>query len=84
MKTKCTNCTGTRRASISKLTKFLEENGVELFEYLYKKKPAFKPNLAWWLVIMGLDSVASVLSRVVTRLQGLPTLLGEQEAQLED
>lgn len=84
MKTTCPKFMDTRWASMSKLTKFLEENRVEISEYLDEKNPACKPDVVWWVVLIGLDSVASVLSKVVKRLQGLSTLLGEQKAQLEE
>lgn len=82
MKVTCPKFMKTRLASISKLTEFHEETCVELFEQHDEKKPACKPDVDCWVVLIGLDSVASMLSRVVARLQGLATLLGEQETQL--
>lgn len=54
-----------------------------LIVYLDQKQPASKRDVGWWVVFLGLNRFASKICKVVTRLQGLTMLLGEQKVQLK-
>lgn len=74
----------TRWLSMKKLTKFLEKFRVRICVYLEEKNPACTPTAIWWVYnMLALDRVATELTDVVTRLQGLTTLLSQQAAQLQ-
>ena len=45
--------------------------------------PAYTPKPDWWIVLLYFDSVATVLPSTVSRLQGLITILSQQEAELK-
>eukprot|EP00171_Calliarthron_tuberculosum_P002966 IDg2966t1 len=49
-----------------------------------QKQPACAPSLNWWILVLCLDSVATVLAATCSRLQGMSTLLSQQEAQLRE
>jgi hypothetical protein len=56
---------------------------VRIATYLEEKKPACTPTRKWWIVMLCLDSVATILSATCTGLQGLTTLLHQQVSQFE-
>ena len=62
---------------------WLKMHCVRVTKYLNAKKPACTPTVDWWIVLLCLESVATVLSSTVMRLQGLSTLLSQQEAKLK-
>ncbi len=62
---------------MKKLSTYLQKNRAAICEYLDVKKPACTPSLAWWIQPLALDAVASEITAVVSRLQGLSTLLNE-------
>ena len=68
---------------MKRVTAWLKKHRVRVVEYLNAKKPACTPTVDWWIVLLCLNSVATVLSSVVARLQGLSTLLSQQEAKLK-
>jgi hypothetical protein len=83
MKTTCPKFVSTRWLSMKRVTSWLKTHRVRVIEYLDAKKPACTPTIDWWIVLLCLDSVATVLSSTVTRLQGLSTLLSQQDAELK-
>ena len=64
------------------VTAWLKKHRVRVFEYLNAKKPACTPTVNWWIVLLCLDSIATFLSSVAMRLQGLSTLLSKLCANL--
>lgn len=42
------------------------------------------PPNSWWVELLALDTIATEITAVVTRLQGLTTLLSQQKTQLEE
>jgi len=56
---------------------------VRVIEYLNAKEPVCKPTVDWWIVLLCLGSVATVLSSTVKRLQGISTSLFQHEAELK-
>jgi hypothetical protein len=83
MKATCPKFLDTRRLSMKKLTTFLEKFRVRICDYLDENNAACKPTISWWVLLLALDCVATELADVVSRLQGLTPLLGQQTAQLE-
>lgn len=73
-----TTCPRFNRAkwfSMKRVTAWLKTHRVIVFDYLIAKKPACTPMVDWWIVLFCLESVATGVSWVVTRLQGLCTCL---------
>ena len=62
---------------------WLKTQCVRVTKYLNAKKPACTPTVDWWIVLLCLDSVATILSSTDMRLQGLSTLLSQQEVKLK-
>ena len=61
----------------------MKTHRVRLTEYLNAKKLACTLTVDWWIVLLCLDSVATILSSTDMRLQGLSTLLSQQEVKLK-
>ena len=44
----------------------------------------YMPTTDWWIVLLCLGSIAIILSLTISNLQGLSTLISQQEAQLKE
>ena len=77
MKTTCPKFVSTQWLSMKRVTAWLKKHRVRVVEYLNAKKPACTPTVDWWIVLLCLNSVATVLSSVAASLQGLSTLLSQ-------
>ena len=62
---------------------WLKMHCVRVTKYLNAKKPACTLTVDWWIVLLCLDSVATILSSTDIRLQGLSTFLSQQEVKLK-
>ena len=84
MKTTCPKFVSTRWLSMKRVTEWLVRHRVRVSEYLQEKKPACKPPVGWWITLLCLDAVATVLAKTCSRLQGLSTLLSQQQADFSE
>lgn len=84
MKTTCPKFVSTRWLSMKRVTMWLANHRVRVVSYLEEKQPSCAPSLSWWILLLCVDSVATVLAATCSRLQGLSTLLSQQEAQLKE
>jgi hypothetical protein len=64
------------------VTDWLSSNRGILMEHYYTKPEGMRPSQKWWLVIIALSRVLLEVNFVVRRLQGLMTLLSEQNQEL--
>ncbi|KAI9911291.1 hypothetical protein PsorP6_009055 [Peronosclerospora sorghi] len=80
MKTTCPKFVSSRWFSMKRVTEWLIKHRVRVSEYLEGKKPACNPPVGWWIILLCLDSVATVLARTCSLLQGLSTLLSQKQA----
>jgi hypothetical protein len=83
MQTTCPKFITTRWLSMKRITALLANHRVRIASYLEEKKPACMPTRKWWIVMLCLDSVATILSATCTGLQGLTTFLHQQVSQFE-
>ena len=61
----------------------MKKHCVRFWSYLDKKKPACTPTADWWILLLCLDSVETILAETVMCLQGLTTFLSQQLAQFK-
>ena len=82
MKMMCPKFMSTQWLLMKHVISWLKMHHVQVTQYLDAKRPAYMPKLHWWIALLCLDSVATVLSLTVSRLQGLHTFLLQQEAEV--
>lgn len=83
MQATCPKFVDTRWLSMSRITKWLKKHRVRVFEHLKVATSAPDVPPEWWILVMCLDTVAQILGKTFRSLQGLTTLLANQEAQLK-
>lgn len=83
MKATCLEPARTRWLSTKRVTRWLKTQCVWLTNYLNAKKGACTSAVDCWIMLLCLDCVAIVSSLTVTKLQGLSTLVSQQQAKLK-
>jgi hypothetical protein len=78
MGAKCPTVAYTRWLSAGIVTGWLSTNRATLMEHYSKKPGTMRPSTTWWLVVIALFRVHREVNIVGQRLQGLATLLSEQ------
>ena len=68
---------------MTRVTAWMKKHRVRVLLYPDEKKPAFTPTADWWILLLYLDSVATIIAETGMCLQGLKTLLSQQLAQFK-
>lgn len=77
MGTTCPKFMSTRWCAMKIATSWIKAARVVICQYFEDKEAACDPPLTWWVLMLTLDSIATEITAVVRRLQGLKTLLQE-------
>lgn len=83
MKSKCPKVASTRWLSMFKVADWLCRHGFEVRTYVEDRGMEGKPNLVWWIFLHALREVAREANAVFVSLQGLTTLVQQQEGRFE-
>ena len=84
MKTTCPKFVRTRWLSMKCVTPWLKTNRVRVTEKSNTKKPTCTPTAEWWIMLLCINSVATIILSTLSKLQVLITLILHQEAQLKE
>jgi hypothetical protein len=82
MKSKCPKIADTRWLSTGRVATWFVQNRIAVSQHLEENSPPCKPTPVWWLIIMAVAQTLKVVNPGIQALQGLTTLLAEQEASL--
>lgn len=83
MSSTCPKFMDTRWVSMDRVTTWLVVERLVICEYFEQKSASCAPSDSWWVVTITVNAIASEITVVVRRLQGLKTLLQEQEDQIK-
>lgn len=81
MKTTCPKFVSTHWLSMKRILEWLTKHHAHIISYIDDKSHACKPTLDWWIVIVCLHSVATIL--FVSCLQRPNTLFGQHVVQFK-
>jgi hypothetical protein len=84
MKSKCPRFIDTRWLSMEKFLNWIVKNRPRLFIHFEDKKPSCAPSDSWYIVVYALNAFLDPINRCLVSIQGLTTLLSEQQQQLEE
>ncbi|KAH6561878.1 hypothetical protein BASA60_011317 [Batrachochytrium salamandrivorans] len=84
MKTTCPKVAITRWLSMIKVMTWFKKHRIAVQAYLDEKLPSCRPSAAWWVLMMTVHSFAQEASLVLTRLQGMTTLVSQQVVELSN
>jgi hypothetical protein len=83
MKAKCPRVVTTRWLSLGKASAWLVRNVIEVHAHINEREPACASSSAWWVTLYAVNRVMEDVTPVFVALQGLTTLVSEQESRLE-
>ena len=84
IKTTCPKFVSTPWLSMKRITQWLVNYFLYVLSYLKLKKWAFKPSLKWWVVLLPLNAMETILWFLRTRLQVIITLISQQDADFKE
>ncbi|KAE8988671.1 hypothetical protein PR001_g21979 [Phytophthora rubi] len=71
-----------QQAFNGKVTSWLDANRTRVCNAIREKAPDDAPDNKWWVMLLSLNAVTTILASTCQRLQGLTTLLQQPAAQL--
>jgi branched-subunit amino acid transport protein len=83
MKTTCPRIVN-RWLSTAKVTKLLKIHRPQLLAHIASKHPASAPSRLWWVSLLAMQHFTNCTSITFCSIQGLTTLLEQQQAALND
>jgi hypothetical protein len=83
MKARCPRVVTTRWLSRGKASAWLVRNVIEVHAHINEHQAACSPSPAWWVTLHAVNRVMEDVTPVFVALQGLTTLVSEQESRLE-
>ena len=83
MKTTFPKFVRTQWLSMTQVTVWMKKHCMSVLLYLGEKKPVCMPTVDRWILLLCLNSVATILAETVTCMQGLSTLIYQQLAQFK-
>jgi hypothetical protein len=72
-----------RWLSCDKVTRWFKQKRPELLKYIQEKSPATAPPDLWWIYLLAMEVLTSHSAKTFRKIQGLTTLISQQEAELE-
>ena len=83
MKAKCPRFIDTRWLSMEKFLVWFVKKRPRLIEYFDEKKPSCMPNPAFWIMVHVMRGFVERVNFCLVKIQGLSTLLNEQQARMK-
>ena len=83
MRSSCPKVADTRWISMSASTTWLRKHQVHVMHHLEEKKPSCTPSKSWWIFLFAINAFALESKAVFVSLQGLTTLVTEQQSRLD-
>jgi hypothetical protein len=83
MKATCPRVVTTRWLSLEKASAWLVQNVIEVHAHINAREPACASSSVWRVTLYAVNRVMEDVTPVFVALQGLMTLVSEQESRLE-
>ena len=72
-----------RWLSSDKVTRWFKQKHPELLQYIPEKNPVTAPSGLWWIYLLAMEAFTSHSAKTFRKIQGLTTLILQQDAELE-